>query len=172
MGTPRFVTRHGWSLTVGAGAAAVIAAFAMTPRSYAEEARPVPAPAMDEPAGKATETAILAGGCFWGVQGVFQHVKGVENAVSGYTGGAAKVAAAYVAQLDAAHAYGAKLVTTIEPGKTFYPAEPHHQDFLAHNPTYPYIAVNDIPKVEALRHMYPDLYRADPVLVAAAASTD
>jgi peptide-methionine (S)-S-oxide reductase len=243
MGTSRFITRHGRSLTLCAGAAAVVAAFAVAPRSFAEDARPVPAPAADEPAhGAATETAIVAGGCFWGVQGVFQHVKGVESAVSGYTGGAAatahypivstgetghaesvkitfdprrisygkilqiyfsaahdpteldhqgpdygtqyrsaifptsdaqaKVAAAYVAQLDAAHTYGAKLVTTIEPGKTFYPAEAHHQDFLAHNPTYPYIAINDIPKVEALQRMYPDLYRADPVLVAASANTD
>jgi peptide-methionine (S)-S-oxide reductase len=47
-----------------------------------------PAPAIDEPAGSAsTETAVFAGGCFWGVQGVFQHVKGVKSAVSGYAGG-------------------------------------------------------------------------------------
>jgi peptide-methionine (S)-S-oxide reductase len=237
-------TRHGRPLTLGAGAVALAAAvFALAPRSsLAEDARPVPAPAMDEPAAGSAETAILAGGCFWGVQGVFQHVKGVKSAVSGYTGGEAstahyeivstgetghaesvkvtfdpkqisygrilqiyfsaahhpterdhqgpdygtqyrstifpttetqaKVAAAYVAQLDAAHTFDAKLATTIEPGRTFYPAEAHHQDFLAHNPTYPYIAINDIPKVEALRRMYPSLYRADPVLVAATAATD
>lgn len=230
-------------LLIGAGAVAAVTAFALVPRSIAEEARPVPAPAVDEPAGGgATETAVLAGGCFWGVQGVFQHVKGVESAVSGYTGGAAatahyeivstgetghaesvkvtfdprqisygrilqiyfsaahdpteldhqgpdygtqyrsaifptsdeqaKVAAAYKAQLDAAHVFNAKLVTSIEPGKTFYPAEAHHQDFLARNPTYPYIAINDIPKVEALQRLYPNVYRADPVLVAATSGTD
>ena len=54
-----------------------------------EAAVSVPAPAQDEPAGgRHTETAVFAGGCFWGVQGVFQHVKGVTNAVSGYSGGA------------------------------------------------------------------------------------
>ena len=65
-------------------AAAVVvggAATALAPRSFAQEARPVPAPAVDEAAsGGSTETAVLAGGCFWGVQGVFQHVKGVTSA--------------------------------------------------------------------------------------------
>ena len=49
----------------------------------------MPPPSMSEPAAAGTEKAILAGGCFWGVQGVFQHVKGVKNAVSGYAGGEA-----------------------------------------------------------------------------------
>jgi peptide-methionine (S)-S-oxide reductase len=63
------------------------AAFFVT-RSTAEEARNVPAPTVDEQAGgKTSETAVIAGGCFWGVQGVFQHVAGVTNAVSGYAGG-------------------------------------------------------------------------------------
>jgi peptide-methionine (S)-S-oxide reductase len=53
--------------------------------SAAEDARAIPAPALDEPAGHATsEVTVLAGGCFWGVQGVFQHVDGVTNALSGY----------------------------------------------------------------------------------------
>ena len=202
-------------------AAAVVvggAATALAPRSFAEEARPVPAPAVDEAAsGGSTETAVLAGGCFWGVQGVFQHVKGVTSAISGYAGGEqstahydevstgrtghaesvkitfdphkisygkilqiyfsaahnptemnrqgpdsgtqyrsaifptseeqAKVAKAYKQQLNGAHVFDAAVVTKIEPGKSFYPAEEHHQDFLARNPNYPYIAVNDIPKV-------------------------
>ena len=233
---------HGGTVATVAGLAAAVAAFALAPHSYAQEARPVPAPAVDEPASGATETAILAGGCFWGVQGVYQHVRGVSSAVSGYTGGAAgtahyeevstgttghaesvkitfdphvvsygrilqiyfsaahdptelnyqgpdsgtqyrsaifptsaaqaKVAAAYVAQLDRSHTFGAPVVTTIEPDKTFYPAEKHHQDFLTRNPTYPYIAINDIPKVQALKAMYPSLYRADPVLVAGNVAAD
>lgn len=200
----------------------------------------IPAPALDEPAGTATsETAIFAGGCFWGVQGVFQHVKGVTRAVSGYAGGdrstahyelvgtgdtghaesvevtfdprqvsygkllevyfavahdpteldrqgpdfgtqyrstifptgpeQARVARAYIGQLEAAHAFGAPIVTTIEDGKAFYPAEGYHQDFLARHPTYPYIVFNDLPKTESLKQLLPDLYRPDPVLVAARA---
>jgi peptide-methionine (S)-S-oxide reductase len=80
----------------------------------------------------------------------------------------ARIAAAYIAQLDAAHAFPAPIVTRIEPGKDFYPAEAYHQDFLARHPTYPYIAINDLPKLEALKRVYPELYRAEPVLVAAA----
>ena len=204
----------------------------------AAQARDVPAPAVDEPAGPATsETVVLAGGCFWGVQGVFQHVKGVTSAVSGYTGGdkktaeyetvstgstghaesvqitfdprqitfgrlmqiyfsvahdptelnyqgpdegtqyrstvfamsdaQAKVAKDYIAQLDQAHVYGSKIVTTIEPDKTFYPAEAYHQDFLTKHPTHPYIVINDLPKVENLKRIFPDRYRPDPVLVSA-----
>ena len=198
---------------------------------------PVPPPAVDESTSGATqEVAVFAGGCFWGVQGVFQHVKGVSRAVSGYTGGSketahyrvvgtdttghaesvqvtfdpkqvsygtllrvffsvahdptelnrqgpdtgtqyrsaifpmtpdqAQVAKAYIAQLDKAHVFEAPIATTIEPGKTFYPAEDYHQDYLTLHPTQPYIAYNDIPKVEALQKNFPALYRADPVLVS------
>ena len=206
----------------------------------AERITPVPAPALDEPRSGRSETIVLAGGCFWGVQGVFQHVKGVTSAISGYAGGEAqtaryddvstgttghaesvriafdpqvisygkilqiyfsaahnptelnyqgpdegtqyrstifvqsaeqaKVARDYIAQLDAAHVYAAPLVTTIEAGRAFYPAEAHHQNFLARNPGYPYIAINDMPKVEAVRRLYPAEYRASPVLVAGGAT--
>src|SRR5262249_4287492 len=62
--------------------------------SAAERARLVPPPALDERANPQTtsEVAVLAGGCFWGVQGVFQHVDGVTSAVSGYAGGSANAA--------------------------------------------------------------------------------
>jgi peptide-methionine (S)-S-oxide reductase len=207
-------------------------------RSTAEEARVAPAPAVDEQAGgAASEVAVIAGGCFWGVQGVFQHVAGVTSAVSGYAGGdkatahyemtsegntghaesvqitfdprkvsygrilqvyfsvahdptelnrqgpdegtqyrssifpandeQARVAKAYIAELNSAHAFKAPIVTTIEPGKTFYRAEDYHQDFLAKNPGYPYIVVNDLPKIASLKRLFPGLYRADPVLVSA-----
>jgi len=52
----------------------------------------LPAPVVDTPITAKTATAIFAGGCFWGVQGVFQHVKGVSSAVSGYAGGARETA--------------------------------------------------------------------------------
>jgi peptide-methionine (S)-S-oxide reductase len=207
--------------------------------SSAEEARAIPAPALDEPAASTagTEVAILAGGCFWGVQGVFQHVDGVIDAVSGYAGGArdtaqyqqvstgstghaesvrvafdprrisyghilqiyfsvahdpterdrqgpdtgtqyrsaifpadtkqAEVAKAYIAQLEGAHVFPTPIVTRIEPGHAFYPAERYHQNYLTLHPNQLYIAVNDLPKIESLKRLFPQLYRADPVLVAA-----
>jgi peptide-methionine (S)-S-oxide reductase len=209
----------------------------------AEAAAAIPAPAVDEPVGQATsEVAVLAGGCFWGVQGVFQHVEGVDSAVSGYAGGyqataqyetvstgttghaesvkvtydprkisyghllqiyfsvahdptelnrqgpdtgtqyrsaifptnaqQERVAKNYIAQLDQAHAFHAAIVTRIEPGKAFYPAEAYHQDFLVRHPTYPYIVINDLPKIDNLQRLFPDLYRTDPVLVEAAGSSN
>ncbi|WP_296714754.1 peptide-methionine (S)-S-oxide reductase MsrA [Rhodoblastus sp.] len=222
------------------GIAAIVAALAAGSFSLiarAEEApREIPAPALDEPAGqRGAETVVLAGGCFWGVQGVFEHVKGVTRAVSGYAGGEAatahyeitgrgdtghaesvqvtfnpaeislghilqiyfsvahdptqlnrqgpdrgsqyrsaifpasdeqaKIARAYIAQLNQARIYQAAIVTKIEPDRIFYPAESYHQDFLARNPTYPYIRINDLPKIAALKQLYPGVYRDDPVLV-------
>jgi peptide-methionine (S)-S-oxide reductase len=217
-----------------AGALALLAFLALP---LAAEARVVPAPVEDEAGQATTEVAVVAGGCFWGVQGVFQHVDGVIKAVSGYAGGQkdtaeyetvssgktghaesvqitfdphrisygrilqiyfsvahdpteinrqgpdtgtqyrstvfptsdeqAKVAKAYIAQLDEAHAYKVKIATTIEPGKTFYPAEDYHQDFLTRHPSYPYIVMFDMPKLADLKASFPDLYRADPVLVFA-----
>jgi peptide-methionine (S)-S-oxide reductase len=172
------------------------------------------------------------------VQGVFQHVEGVRNAVSGYAGGEkdtavyetvgsgrtghaeavkvtydpkqisygkllqlyfsvahdptqlnrqgpdtgmqyrstifpqnaeqAKVAMAYIAQLDGAKAFSEAIVTTIEPGKAFYPAEGYHQDFLTLHPDHPYIVFNDLPKIENLKKLFPKLYRDDPALVSEA----
>jgi peptide-methionine (S)-S-oxide reductase len=203
----------------------------------AQEGLEIPAPALDETASNAkTEVAVLAGGCFWGVQGVFQHVVGVSNAVSGYAGGEAqtaqyemvgsgatghaeavkitfdpsqisygrilqiyfsvahdptqlnrqgpdvgtqyrsavfpvndeqaKVARAYIAELDQAKVYHAAIVTRIEPGQGFYPAEAYHQDFLTLNPTYPYIVYNDLPKIANLKRIFPRHYRDDPLLVS------
>jgi peptide-methionine (S)-S-oxide reductase len=196
----------------------------------------LPAPTVDVPRGAATSSvAVFAGGCFWGIQGVFQHVNGVTSAVSGYAGGDQKsaiyeivssgttghaesvqvtfnpqlisygqllqiffsvhdptelnqqgpdfgsqyrstlfptsseqadVAKAYIAQLNQAHVFDKAIVTTIEAGKTFYPAESYHQDFLTRNPTDPYIVINDLPKLDELKHVFPTLYRPDPVLVA------
>ncbi|HLJ71049.1 MAG TPA: peptide-methionine (S)-S-oxide reductase MsrA [Roseiarcus sp.] len=206
--------------------------------SAAEQARQIPAPSVDEqPATAQSETAVFAGGCFWGVQGVFQHVKGVVSAVSGYAGGAAstaqydtvstgetghaesvrvtfdphkvsygkllqiyfsvvhdptelnrqgpdegaqyrsevfaetpdqaRVAKAYIAELEKAHSFDAPIVTKVEPFKGFYPAEAYHQDYLTLHPNQPYIAINDLPKVAALKRLFPEQYRPDPVLVGA-----
>ena len=205
----------------------------------AEDAVVLPAPAVDPPvsAGPHSETAVLAGGCFWGVQGVFQHVRGVSNVVSGYAGGGsdtaqynrvgrgdtghaesvqitydptqvtygrllqiffsvahnptelnrqgpdsgpqyrseifpqseeqAKVAKAYIAQLDAARAFPQPIVTKTGTMKAaFYLAEGYHQDYVFNNPRNMYIVINDAPKVENLKQMFPDVYRDKPVLVA------
>jgi len=77
--------------------AAVVAAtavFACASVMAAEVAPVLPAPLKDIPASKAvaTETAVFAGGCFWGVEAVYRHVRGVKTAVSGYAGGAAATA--------------------------------------------------------------------------------
>jgi peptide-methionine (S)-S-oxide reductase len=184
-----------------------------------------------------TETAVFAGGCFWGVQGVFQHTKGVTQAVSGYAGGAKATASyelvgsgmtghaesvqvtfdpkqvsyaqllqiyfsvahdptqmnrqgpdrgtqyrsavfytdatqkqtveRYIAQLDAAKVYPAKIVTQVTPLTGFYAAEDYHQDYLTLHPDSGYIATFDLPKIADLKSMYATLYRADPVLVSA-----
>jgi peptide-methionine (S)-S-oxide reductase len=215
----------------------VSAGLWLTSSKASEAPHLVAAPAVDEVAKGGSEVAVLAGGCFWGVQGVFQHVKGVSSAVSGYAGGdkqhadyemvstgttghaesvrvtfdpsqvsygkllqiyfsvahdptelnrqgpdsgtqyrsqifatspeQAKIAKAYIAQLNEGHAFGADLATRVDPLKGFYPAEAYHQDFLTLHPDYPYIAVNDIPKVAALRQIFPNQYRSEPVLVAA-----
>ncbi|ANN78870.1 peptide-methionine (S)-S-oxide reductase MsrA [Bordetella flabilis] len=82
-------------IALAAGATLALAAVLalQAPASAAEDAVDIPAPAIDEPPATATtETAVFAGGCFWGVQGVFQHVRGVTQALSGYAGGAAGTA--------------------------------------------------------------------------------
>ena len=80
-----------------------------------------------------------------------------------------RIAEAYIVQLNQAHVFDGAIVTKTEPGPDFYPAEDHHQDFMTRNPNYPYIVVNDLPKIEALKRLFPDLYHPTPVLVAAAA---
>jgi peptide-methionine (S)-S-oxide reductase len=77
-----------------------------------------------------------------------------------------KTARAYIAQLDGAHIFAQPIVTKIEPLKGFYDAEGYHQDYLVHNPSQPYIAYNDIPKIAALKRVWPQYYRPNPVLLA------
>src|ERR1700733_8020846 len=205
----------------------------------AEPAVEIPAPVLDQtlPAASGLQTVVLAGGCFWGVQAVFAHTKGVTQAVSGYAGGKKetahyedvgsgrtghaeseqvtfdpnqislgkilqiyfsvahnptelnyqgpdsgtqyrsaiffandeqkRVAAAYIAELDKSHVFGEQIVTKLEPLTGFYPAEDHHQDFLVLHPSYPYIAYNDLPKVENHKKFSSDFYREPPVRVGA-----
>src|SRR5690606_18003786 len=89
-------TAWNWNRLARFGALGVVALAALflwrTPGGAAEEAVVIPPPAVDLPAAQGLQTAVFAGGCFWGVQGVFQHVNGVTNAVSGYAGGDAVTA--------------------------------------------------------------------------------
>jgi peptide-methionine (S)-S-oxide reductase len=205
-----------------------------------EAAVRIPPAAVDETRSvSGMQTAVFAGGCFWGVQGVFQRVEGVVQAVSGYSGGAKETARyeligsgmtghaeavqitydpkkvsyatllqvyfsvahdptqlnrqepdvgpqyrsavfyvdaaqkqtveGYIAQLDAAKVYPKKIVTEVVPLQAFYPAEEYHQDYLTLNPTQPYIARYDLPKIVNLKTVFPQQYRAQPALVTARA---
>ncbi|WP_417924793.1 peptide-methionine (S)-S-oxide reductase MsrA [Collimonas fungivorans] len=221
----------------GLGLAALLS---QNPALSSETAKVVPPPASDEqpPATAHTETAVFAGGCFWGVQGVFQHVRGVTDVVSGYAGGSRdtaryervsdgdtghaeavqitydpaqvtygkllqiffsvahdptelnrqgpdsgtqyrsavfpandmqrNLAQAYVGQIDKSKVFGKTLATRIEPFNGFYPAESYHQNFLTRNPGYPYIVVNDLPKIDDLKRLFPAMYRAQPALTKVA----
>jgi peptide-methionine (S)-S-oxide reductase len=230
------------SLCAAAIGALAIAAFAIAPLRAAEDAVIIPAPAADAPASDGIQTVVVAGGCFWGVQGVFQHTSGVVNAVSGYAGGAKstakydivstgstghaesveikydpkkisygkilqiffsvahdptqlnrqgpdsgtqyrsaifttndeqkKVTDAYIAQLNAAKVYAKPIVTKVGPLEAFYPAEAYHQDYLTLHPSQPYIAYNDLPKVENLKKIFAANYLEKPTLVSSAKVTN
>ncbi len=195
---------------------------------------PPPTAASAQPAKSGLETAVVSGGCFWGVQGVFQHVRGVAKVTAGYAGGRSITAnyelvstgttghaesvrivfdprvisygevlriffsvatdptqlnaqfpdegpqyrseifyadadqraqaRAYIAQLDAAKAFKAPIVTRVDPLTGFYPAEGYHQDYLFHHPDALYIATYDMPKVQALKALFPADYLVKPVL--------
>jgi peptide-methionine (S)-S-oxide reductase len=222
-------------LAVGIGAAFCGAILWHSPLFGAEAPVIIAPPAVDNPkAAGPAQTAVLAGGCFWGVQGVFEHVRGVQKVVAGYAGGERStaryetvssgdtghaesvkitfdpaaisygqilqiafsvvhdptqlnrqgpdagtqyrsaifyadetqkhIAQAYISQLDQAHAFARPIVTRVDPLKGFYAAEDYHQDYLIHNPTQPYIAMYDIPKIENFRRTFPELYSGSPVL--------
>lgn len=178
------------------------------------------------------QTIVFAGGCFWGVQAVFQHVRGVQSAVSGYAGGAADTAhyevvstgttghaesvqvtydpsqvtigkllkvyfsvahdptelnrqgpdtgtqyrseiyfttpeqeenaKVYINQLNKSKVFSSPIVTKVEKLPAFYPAEDYHQNYATIHPDNPYIAINDLPKVENLKKIYPELYKEKP----------
>jgi peptide-methionine (S)-S-oxide reductase len=191
---------------------------------------PLPAPVLDEHAGSVhSETAVFAGGCFWGVQSVYNRVKGVTATTAGYSGGTRetanygavssettghaesvkivydpakvsygtllriffsvvhdptqlnrqgpdvgvsyrseifyttpeqqKIAAAYIEQLDAAHAFPKKIVTRVTPLKAFFDGEDYHQDYADKNPNNPYIQVCDVPKIAGLKQQFPELFQ-------------
>jgi peptide-methionine (S)-S-oxide reductase len=87
MFTKRQVVRWAPVLTLILSAVVILAGSDVAPVLAQEKAVVIPPPAADEASQKSSEVAVLAGGCFWGVQGVYQHLKGVTAAVSGYAGG-------------------------------------------------------------------------------------
>src|SRR5262249_38558929 len=203
---------------------------AVTASCHASNAVKLPSPAVDEPQGKTkgAQTVVLAGGCFWGIQAVFEHVKGVSSATAGYSGGSAetaqyetvstggtghaesvrivydpaqisygqllkvffsvahnptelnrqgpdegtqyrsaifyaneeqrRIAQAYIEQLNRAKVFAQPIVTQVVALGAFYPAEAYHQDYAEHHPNEPYIAINDLPKLEHLKQILPELY--------------
>ena len=228
-------TRRKTLLAMGSGAT-LVAGWSWLGAGAAEQATMVPPPAFDPPDAAAKANAVVAGGCFWGVQAVFQHTRGVLNAVSGYAGGdpqkanyqsvssggsghaeavsisfdpkqvsygrllqiffsvahdptqlnrqgpdtgsqyrsalffqgpaQQQVAERYIAQLDAARVFPAKIVTQVLPLPAFFAAEAYHQDYAMRNPRSPYIARFDAPKVANLQRLFATQFRDAPVLVA------
>jgi len=77
-----------------------------------------------------------------------------------------KIAESYIAQLNEAHVFARPIVTRVDSLPGFYAAEDYHQDFLVHNPNYPYIVYNDLPKIENLKRLFPNEYLGQPVLLS------
>ena len=226
------------SRLIGGLAVALISAVLgyeiLTSAFASEEAVVIPAPAVDnQKAAGPLQTAVVAGGCFWGVHGVYQHVRGTRQVLSGYSGGTKttvdyetvsrgdtghaesveirfdpkelsygeilqiyfsvahdptqlnrqgpdvgtqyrsaifyadesqkRIAEGYIAQLDRAKVFRRPIVTRLERLTAFYAAEDYHQDFLIKNPSYPYIVINDLPKIASLKTVFPARYREQPV---------
>ncbi len=115
------------------GALPLVALSACTP---SDAATPLPNPVVDTPAAsaKGTETAVLAGGCFWGVQAVFQHMKGVTRVISGYSGGARETAEYHkVSSGSTGHAESVQI--TYDPSRITYGRLLKVYFSVAHNPT-------------------------------------
>ena len=211
-------------IAIGSGVLLLACCALAAPKS------PIPPAKVDVPTATAPgkQTAVFAGGCFWGTQAVFERVKGVLDTMVGYSGGSPKtatydqvttettghaesvevvydpsqltygellriffsvahdptelnrqgpdvgtsyrsaifystedqkrIANAYIAQLDEAKVFPARIVTEVTPLKGFYRAEDYHQDFAIKNPTNNYIQICDLPKIAALKQQFPELF--------------
>ncbi len=122
------------SLCAAAIGALAIAAFAAAPSLAAEDAVIIPAPAADAQAASGIQTAVIAGGCFWGVQGVFQHTAGVVNAVSGYAGGS-KATADYSTVSSGSTGHAESVEIKFDPKKISYGKILQIFFSVAHDPT-------------------------------------
>ncbi len=209
---------------------AALAAGCMQP-AQAEAVVSAPEAAIKANEGKGLKTAVFAGGCFWGMEAVFSHVKGVSSVVSGFEGGKradahyetvstgatghaeavritydpavvrydqllqvffgvasdptqlnrqypdtgtqyrnavvpqnpeqARVTTDYLAQIRKLNLWKRPIVTAVEPDRGFFAAEDYHQDFALKNPDHGYIRMWDVPKMAALKRVYPRLWKPD-----------
>jgi peptide-methionine (S)-S-oxide reductase len=225
MAIPTFLFFRSWghSLSILALSAALLAC-SVSPTMPPAAAANIPAATS-----KGKQTAVFSGGCFWGVEAVFEHLKGVSEVVSGYSGGKAatanyetvsagqtghaesvkitfdpsqisynqllkvfllvahdptqlnrqgpdwgrqyrsviffanseqqRAAQAYISQLNKTHLFRQPIVTQLAPLNSFYAAEKYHQNFIARNPSYPYVVVNDLPKLKQLREQFSEMYK-------------
>lgn len=216
--------RYRWSTAARAACTSLLAIIIVAAIAAA------PTAGRAAPAAATRATAVLAGGCFWGMEAVFASLKGVSGVVAGYAGGTAetahyeavstgrtghaesvkinydpsrisfgrllevyftvahdpteldrqgpdagpqyrsaiffttleqkRVAEAFIRELERKQTFGRPIVTKIAPLAAFYPAEEHHQHFVARNPDQPYVVYNDLPKLKHLRARFPDLLKA------------
>ena len=123
-----------FSLYAAAIGALAISAFVVAPSLAAEDAVIIPAPAADVKASDGIQTVVVAGGCFWGVQGVFQHTAGVVNAVSGYAGGS-KATADYSAVSTGTTGHAESVEVKYDPNKISYGKILQIFFSVAHDPT-------------------------------------
>ncbi|MEI9927882.1 MAG: peptide-methionine (S)-S-oxide reductase MsrA [Sphingomonas sp.] len=123
-----------WKWTLPLVALAGAAFLALAPAGSAERAVSIPAPAQDIADAKGLQTAVLAGGCFWGMEAVFEQVKGVRSVTSGYAGGA-RATATYdqVSQENTGHAESIRIV--YDPARVSYGTLLRVYFSVAHDPT-------------------------------------
>lgn len=225
------MSHPGTRLRIALAALTISLVSACLQPAQAEAVVATPAAAAKANEGKGLKTAVFAGGCFWGMEAVFSHLKGVSSVVSGFEGGKkadahyetvstgttghaesvriiydpstvrydqllqvffgvasdptqlnrqypdsgtqyrnaivpqspeqARVAGAYLVQLKALNLWKRPIVTAIEPNRGFFVAEDYHQDFALKNPNHGYIRMWDVPKVEALKRVFPALWKPD-----------
>jgi len=122
------------SLFAIAGAAALLIGLSGGLPAGAQEGIAIPPPKLDQTSASGHQIAVLAGGCFWGVQGVFQHVQGVDNAVSGYAGGDAKTAT-YRAVVSGRTGHAEAVQVTFDPNVISYGEILQIYFSVAHDPT-------------------------------------
>jgi peptide-methionine (S)-S-oxide reductase len=216
--------------------AALLAALGANAADAGERVTQIPPPALDNPlAAGEPQTAVLAGGCYWGMQAVFEHVKGVQQVIAGFTGRRSssqddgiitrghvpaesvqitfdparisygqilqiyfsvahdptqlnrqgpddgpqyrsdvfygdssqeKIAEAYIAQLDGAHLYPSSIATSVDRLTDFHAVPDPQQDYVRRNPTLPYVTSVDLPKLAALKILFPNFYLDPPLTVS------